>query len=223
MIELECLRLDGSKKPVRLEGFKCFCDGYTGRDREAVDRHIKELADDLGVPPPERVPTCYPMAARLVLVDPRSIEVYGDRTSGEAEPVLFVTGCRARYLGVGSDQTDRELERHSIPLAKNLCPKVLSRQVWDLEEVRAGWDDLLLQSWSDGALYQEARLRTMLAPDELLAAVPNGRLGVEAIVMGGTIPTIGGFRYGRQFECALTDEKAGRELRVTYQIEPLHP
>lgn len=224
MLELTCRPLRSAPETVVLRGFGLFCAGYTGRDQAAVKRHVDELARDLGVPAPATVPTCYPMAERLAIVEPGEIEVYGDRTSGEAEPVLYVLGGRVRYLGVGSDHTDRAVERHGIAEAKNLCPKILSAACWAVEEVLDRWDALELRSWSDGEPYQEARLAEMLPPERLLACVPEERRGVSAVIMGGTVPTLSGeFRFGRRFECSLRDPETARELRISYDIRALQP
>lgn len=203
--------------------FSLFCDGYTGRDQDAVRRHIDELARDLGVAPPGSVPTCYPMAARLAVQDPGAIEVYGSRTSGEIEPVIVVENGRPKYLSLGSDHTDRELEAHSIPKAKNLCPKVIATEAWPIEEATGHWDALELESWSDGELYQKASLELMLPLDSLLAAVPGDRLAEQAVIMGGTIPTLAGFRFGSRFEGALRDPVRGREIRLSYRVSVMEP
>ncbi|MDX1607313.1 MAG: DUF2848 family protein, partial [Candidatus Competibacterales bacterium] len=97
--------------------------GWTGRDRAAVERHIEELAA-LGVPPPSTVPLYYRIAAGLFTTDGR-IQVVGDHSSGEAEPVLLDDGDRL-WLGLGSDHTDRDLETHSVALAKQVCAKPLA-------------------------------------------------------------------------------------------------
>lgn len=224
MLELTCRPLGAAPETVVLRSFTLFCAGYTGRDSEAVKRHVDELAADLGVPAPDHVPTCYPMASRLALADAGEIEVYGAHTSGEAEPVLFVLDGEIRYVGLGSDHTDRALERHGIAEAKNLCPKILAPELWAAAEVLPSWDRLELRAWSDGELYQEATLSTMLAPQSILETVPRDRLGSAAVLMCGTVPTLDGrFRFGSRFECALRDPVSGRELRTGYDVRALSP
>jgi hypothetical protein len=51
------------------------------------------------------------------------------------------------FVGVGSDHTDRALERLSIPAAKQACPKVAGTAVWRLDEVEDHWDRLELRAW----------------------------------------------------------------------------
>ena len=60
--------------------------GWTGRDVVALEHHIEELKA-IGVQPPSKVPLYYRVAASL-LTQSDAIEVVGDDTSGEAEPVL---------------------------------------------------------------------------------------------------------------------------------------
>ena len=61
--------------------------GWTGRDVAALDHHIEELKA-IGVQPPSKVPLYYRVAASL-LTQAVSIQVLGDDTSGEVEPVLM--------------------------------------------------------------------------------------------------------------------------------------
>ena len=101
------------------------------------------------------------------------IEVYGSETSGEVEYVLCIVTEDEVYVGLGSDHTDRHLEEVDIPRAKQICPNLMGRKVWPLEEVESHWDDLLMNASAvkDGkeTLYQEGRLGLLLNPAELMA------------------------------------------------------
>jgi hypothetical protein len=57
--------------------------GWTGRDRAAVDRHIKELAE-LGVKPPARTPIFYRVATSL-LTTSDAVDVNCRDSTGEVE------------------------------------------------------------------------------------------------------------------------------------------
>ena len=81
--------------------------GWTGRDVAALNHHIEELKA-IGVQPPSKVPLYYRVAASL-LTQAEAIQVVGDDTSGEAEPVLVGTADRL-WVTVGADHTDRKLE-----------------------------------------------------------------------------------------------------------------
>ena len=101
--------------------------GWTGRDVAALERHIEELKA-IGVQPPSKVPLYYRLAACL-LTQAESIQVLGDDTSGEVEPVLLGTPDRL-WVTVGADHTDRKVESYGVAVAKQLCPKILARTAW---------------------------------------------------------------------------------------------
>ena len=108
------------------------CAGYTSRDRADAERHIQEL-ENLGIARPKEVPIFFAVASYLATVE-QMVEVQGPFTSGEAE-VALVLGPGGPWVTVASDQTDRFVERHSVPASKQLCPKVLAPTVWPLAEV----------------------------------------------------------------------------------------
>ncbi len=199
-----------------------FAAAYTGRGAEAVQRHVDELAA-AGVPPPARVPFAFPVLPRLLEIDPGTIDVYGAATSGEAEPVIVLLDGEPRYVGVGSDHTDRVLERTSIQLSKQVCPKVLGLDVWKLADVIERWDSLRLTASSDGRPYQNSRLAALLPPGELVNVVPRSQLGPVALLFCGTVPLVGELEFGRRFDVTLVDEAATRSLHVGYDVETLQP
>lgn len=198
--------------------------GYSGRDEEAVQAHIDELAEE-GVAPPESVPTTYELAPETLLVDPDRVSVVGDRTSGEAEVGLVVTG-RETYVVAASDHTDRELETVSVHKSKRIAPNVVSREAWRFSDVREHWDELELRAWNtvDGErrLYQEATLEALLEPETLFAEVRDRYGGplYGTVVLSGTVASVTGeLQPGERFEVALTDPVRDRSLRVGYDVE----
>jgi hypothetical protein len=199
--------------------------GFTGRDQAAVRRHIEELQAH-GVPCPDRTPAFYPKLASLITTA-AEVEVLGLRTSGEGEFVLLV-GRDEVLVAVGSDHTDRELETQTIEKAKLVCPSVLSAEVWDLAEVREGWDDLRLSSHvtvqGTRRLYQEGRLGRLLAPDDLLARVRDRVAGElwGTVIYSGTLELLGGeLSCGERFEVELVDDRRGRTLHCAYRVRPV--
>ena len=88
--------------------------GWTGRDANAIQHHVEELAA-IGVPPPSATPLFYRVSNTLVTQTDR-LQVLGPDTSGEAEPVV-VALADGLWLGVGSDQTDRKAESMSVALS----------------------------------------------------------------------------------------------------------
>ncbi|MBX5492980.1 MAG: DUF2848 family protein [Chloroflexi bacterium] len=191
--------------------------GYTGRDQAAVARHIAELREH-GIPAPERTPALYALAPDRLTTAER-IDVVGRETSGEAEFVLLAVGGEL-YIAVGSDHTDRALERHHVARSKQVCPKPISRAVWRWAEVRDGWDRCQLRSTVDGTPYQEGSVAELLPPDAILALVRE-RVGDAlegSAIFCGTLPLLGGaFRCGAQFTAVLAHPD-GRELRCAYTV-----
>lgn len=219
------LQRNGTREPLRFEVRRIINAGFTGRDRAAVQRHIEELRSH-GVPCPDRTPVLYPKPARLITTA-AELEVLGPATSGEAEFVLLAGPDRV-LVGAGSDHTDRDLEKTTIEKAKLVCPNVLSAEVWDLAEIREGWDDLLLRSYVTAGgkrtLYQEGRLAGMLTPADLLALVRDRMKGDLAgtAIYSGTLALLGGqLICGERFEVELQDERRGRALRCDYRLTPI--
>lgn len=164
--------------------------GYTGRDAAAVEEHIAELARE-GIARPDSFPIVIEVPAAL-LAATDNVEVSGENTSGEVEPVVLFHGGR-RWLTVGSDHTDRDVERRSIPESKRSCPKVIATSL-----LRLGADDdpdsIELASWldGDGAPYQEGTLAYLLPIPEIEKAVlATGYVLQDGDVLFlGTIPVL---------------------------------
>ncbi len=199
--------------------------GFTGRDEDAVERHIAEL-EQLGVPRPSSTPTLYLLPNWLLRTAGPAIEVAGERTSGEAEPVLVVMPDGARYVTVGSDVTDRALEAQSIDLAKLVCPKVVAGRAWPLDAVDGHWDALRLRAQLDevGGPYQDEAVAAILHPQEIVAATAALDLDPSRplVLFLGTVPLLdGGFRFDRSFAATLEDPVRAAALQCSYRVEAL--
>jgi hypothetical protein len=200
--------------------------GYAGRNQDEVRRHIEELALK-GIPGPETTPTLYAVSPAQLSQAP-SIDVLGEETSGEAEFVLLLRDEKRIYVAAGSDHTDRKLEAHSIPMAKQICPNLISRELWLLDDVLAGWDGIMLRGWvtADGkrTLYQEAPLASLMGPKDLLGFVRSKVAdGLDrAVVYSGTISALGGrFIFGERFEVELFNAATNDRLSLGYDIRPM--
>ena len=199
--------------------------GYTGRDQEAVRKHIEELARE-GVDPPPSVPILYPKPP-WGLTQEDAIQVEGRETSGELEFFLLVDED-GLYVGVASDHTDRELERLDIRKSKQACPTILSKNVWNYEEVKETWDQIEIRSWAikDGQknIYQESTLGSILAPEDLIQLVRqqlNDHIGGIAL-FSGTPPLLAGeMIFADRFEAELLDADFNRKITVEYDIHTL--
>ena len=199
--------------------------GYTGRDQEAVRKHIEELARE-GVEPPPSVPILYPKPP-WGLTQKDTIQVEGRKTSGEVEFFMIVDESRI-YVGLASDHTDRELERIDIRKSKQVCPTILSRNLWNYEEVKETWDQIQIRSWAikDGqkSIYQEATLGSILPPEDLIRRVQqqlNDRIGGIAL-FSGTPPLLAGeMIFADRFEAELLDASLNRKITIEYDIHTL--
>lgn len=206
-------------EPVEVTPARLLVAGYTGRDETSLRRHIEELAR-AGVAPPASVPTFYEVdLGMLTFAD--VIAVDGDETSGEAEPVLLRTPS-GWYVSVGSDHTDRGLERESVELSKRRCPKVASSEVLPLERLRPCWDTLRLRGFADGVLHQDAPLADILPIDELLAETRQ-RTGADTeglVLFMGTVPSLDGeHRFATSYACELAAEDGEILLSHSYRLE----
>jgi 4-hydroxyphenylacetate 3-monooxygenase len=192
--------------------------GYTGRDLTAVRHHIEELAA-IGVPEPDTIPAFYQLEANLLSTG-HEIEVDGPATSGEIEPVLIRADGRY-YLTVGSDHTDRKIERSDIHASKAACPKPVAGTAISLGDnpTATSWDDIVARSWVDGDLYQEGTLAQMLPTSEVLATWDQPGSGATTLVLfGGTMPLLDGtFRYGRDWRMRL-EVPGHTPLEFTYSV-----
>jgi len=195
--------------------------GWAARDEAAIRHHIEELAA-IGVPRPSSVPVFYRCAASIVTQTAR-LDVLGPDTSGEVEPVVFAFPD-GLFLGLGSDHTDRKAETVGIALSKQLCGKVVGRDLWPLADVEAHWDQLILRSYAviggERVLYQQGPLEKLRTPADL-AARYGGALTPGTVMFGGTLGAIGGIRPASRFEMELEDPVRGLSLRHAYDVVPL--
>jgi hypothetical protein len=198
--------------------------GWTGSDAAAIQHHIDELAA-LGVPRPSTAPLFYRVAAGNLTQTDR-LQVLGPDSSGEAEPVI-VAMSDGLWLGVGSDHTDRKAESISVALSKQLCGKVIGRNLWRLDDVAARWNDLILRAYATiggrRVLYQEGSLAAIRTPDDLLRRYLGGEgpLIPGTAMFCGTLAAKGGVRPADDFEMIIEDPVRGRTLGHRYRIEPM--
>jgi hypothetical protein len=198
--------------------------GWTGRDVAAPNHHIEELKA-IGGQPPSKVPLYYRVAAQMLTQADR-IQVLGDDTSGEVEPVLVGTADRL-WVTVGADHTDRKLESYGVAVSKQVCPKVIGRTAWRFEEVEPHWDKLVLRSFiTEGGkkvLYQEGPLARIRPPRELVAGWREGdkRLPAGTAMFCGTLPALGAIRSSSRFEMEIEDPVLARKLVHAYDVEAL--
>jgi hypothetical protein len=155
------------------------------------------------------------------------IETIERKTSGEVEFVLLIRG-ETILVGIGSDHTDRRLETVDLIKSKQACPNVLGGTVWEFEEVRGHWDNLVMESWvrlnsaDKWTPYQSASVAAILPPLQVMELVRSRICDSRMdgmLIFSGTIPIQdGNVVYGSGFRCALTDPILKRSLHCTYDI-----
>jgi len=197
--------------------------GWTGRDVAALNHHIEELKA-IGVQPPSKVPLYYRVSASL-LTQADSVQVLGDDSSGEVEPVLVGTPDRL-WVTIGADHTDRKVESYGVAVSKQMCAKVVACHAWRFEDVEPHWDKLILRSFIEEAgarvLYQEGPLARIREPRELIAGwAGSKRLPAGVAMFLGTMPAIGAIRSSPRFEMELEDPVKGVKLTHAYTVQPL--
>lgn len=223
MMRFEVQELNGDVTMVDVDVNEVVIGGWTGRDQEAVQHHIDELAE-IGVSGPSTTPLFYRVSADL-LTQSQFIQTVGDGGSGEVEAVLI--GSSAGILVVaGSDHTDRKAEAYSVALSKQMCAKPISRQAWRLEDVIEGWDEIGMQSAQerDGQTveYQSGMLSACRRPEELVKLyVGEDALPVGTALFLGTIPVIGEIKGGDAFAMRLVDLAHDRSIGHSYRVDVL--
>lgn len=195
--------------------------GWTGRDVMALENHIAEL-QELGVPRPSSIPCFYRVAAEN-LTQNEHLQFVGNTSSGEVEFILIGTDD-GMFIGVGSDHTDREVEKYSVPVSKQMCLKPISKTVWRYDKVNDHFDDLLLRAWTtengEKKLYQEGNVTAMRPPSELIELYLPGKTALPSrtAMYCGTLTAIGGIRSGARFDVELEDPVLGKKITHGYDV-----
>jgi len=213
----------GALTPLTLAIDQAVIAGWTGRDPVARDKHIAEL-EAIGIARPATTPIYYRCSARRITLEDR-IEVSGGDSSGEVEFVLI--GWQGRiFVGCGSDHTDRKVEAYSVTVSKQMCDKPVASVLWELEDVIAHWDKMILRSWAviggERVLYQEGTLDAMLPVKELIERGFGGKdLPDGCAMFGGTFAAKGGIRPADRFEFELEDPVLKRKISHGYDVVPM--
>jgi hypothetical protein len=217
------VRLAG-EKPFAFQPRQLIIAGWTGRDTEGMEQHIREL-ERIGVRRPRTTPMYYRVAASL-LTQSESIEVAGSDSSGEAEVVLLHQED-GLWIAVGSDHTDRQLETIGVTMSKQVCAKPVARQCWHLDDVSEHLDSIVLRSYiitnGERQFYQEGTLQNLRSPQSLLDQFLNcgGEFPVGGAMFCGTVPVRGSFRFSERFAVELVDPVLRRSLTHSYAVKAL--
>jgi len=212
--------INGEVRKHEIEINKVIVVGYGGRNIDKIQEHIDELKE-LGIAPPPSVPMIYPQNIEQLNF---SNECHGSKfSSGEAEYVLFHDGQEWLFT-LGSDHTDREVEKENILKSKLVCDKPLASDFWRLKDLIEDWDTIILRSYvtsnSERLLYQEDTLKALLEVDTLLEKLNKlGEIDLEhTVIYSGTVPTKNGFVFGEKFEYEVEQPKLNRKIKHHYSI-----
>lgn len=156
------------------------------------------------------------------------IFMYDNANSAEVEFVILTDNQGNQYVTVGSDHTDRDLERTAgPPKSKLVAPKVMAPVVWPYEEVKDHWDQIVMRAYvcRDGerVLYQEDTLATLLTPEALLETAKQqtglNDLGGSAL-FGGSIAFLHPESlFGRGWDLELFDPILQRSLKHHFDVD----
>ncbi len=222
-MKLEFSLADDSSATVVADIQSLIIAGWAGRDLDAIEHHIEELAA-LGVPRPSAVPLYYRVTSNQ-LTQSSNVQALGTSSSGEVEVFVF-TVDGTMYVSLASDHTDRKLEAYGVAESKQACVKPVATTAWRFDDVVEYWDELVIRSWieenGDQVLYQEGTLDSLRLPQDLIEGYTNQKTLPEGHGMiCGTVGAIGGIRASNTFVMELHDPRNNRSLRHTYQVETL--
>ncbi len=224
------MRLDGTVAPLEGEPFeqtfsiqRLYNIGSATRDAAAAVAHQQEVADaGVAIAFDIPAPRIYPIAVDA-LTTGGEVQVQGVETSGEVEIVLLMAD--RLYVGVGSDHTDRALEKTSIAWSKQVCANVLAPVLWPFDEIRGDWDRCVLRCAVDGTPYQDVSVSAFLRPDDILSVLKERVPGLperDFLIFCGTYASIGKvLRYGNSWSFELDDPVRGRRIEHTYCVTNL--
>ncbi|MDW8044480.1 MAG: DUF2848 family protein [Nitrososphaerota archaeon] len=218
------VRSKGGLGRLEFEVRRLLLAGYSGRDQESVKKHIEELMK-IGVPVPSKVPTIFSVPPYLLTCDEK-VEVCSEKTSGEVEYVILIDKGKMIYVTVGSDHTDRWLEKVDILSSKWMYRKVIAKEVWIYDEIKDHWDEIIIESYIGEEwkkeLYQRAKLKALLSVEDLMRIFNIREEGV--ILFSGTIPTLSSeIIYSPWFEVSIYDPILERRITTSYRVEVIKP
>ncbi|MGK4596924.1 DUF2848 domain-containing protein [Amycolatopsis sp. w19] len=221
MPELRFTLPDGQE--LRTEVHTLLNAGYAGRSQEDVAAHVAELAE-LGVPAPSVIPALYPVAPYLAS-QTDEVPVQHERTSGEAEWALVITGPEPEdvLLTAACDHTDRALEAHGVAWSKNAGPDVLAAKAWRLVDVQDRLDALTLSAWAGETLIQQGKLAELLPPSYWLDVLrERGLHAPGTVLISGTIPMVHGVdQFADSWRVELGDPATGETIELAYSVRRL--
>ncbi len=217
MLEFSLQEKSGSRK-LAIAPERIYNLGSATREKKSADAHQEEVADiGVKIAFDRPAPRIYPMDTPIVTTADR-IGVLNEQTSGEVEIVLVVSDDL--YIGVGSDHTDRILEKTSILWSKQACANVIAPELWRFSEIEAHWDKCRLTMEYDGKPYQDVAVGVFLSPRRILEILRERLLKMPArdfLVFCGTYATVDKkIHFGSRWSFALHDPVLNRAIEHAY-------
>lgn len=222
--QLTLLLQNGSgAQPQQVAVTQLVVAGWTGRDPAAVEKHMAEL-EAIGIQRPASTPIFYRVAAARLTTN-GTIEASGTTSGGEVEYLLLRHEGRY-WVGLGSDHTDREVEKYGVTVSKQMCDKPIATQFWPYDDLAPHWDKLILRSFvvenGKRTVYQEGPVAAMLDPMDLVSRyTANGAFADHTLMFCGTLAAHGGVRATQQFAFEIEDPVLGRKIEHAYQVTSL--
>lgn len=219
MLEFSVIDESGPRL-LRLAPSRIYNLGSATRDKISAEAHQEEVADiGVKIAFDRPAPRVYPMDPAIVTTADR-VGVLNDQTSGEVEIVLVVTDDL--YVGVGSDHTDRILEKTSILWSKQACANVIAPRLWRFAEIADHWDQCRLTMEYDGRPYQDVAVGVFLQPARILEILKQRLLHMPArdyLVFCGTYATVDKkLHFGTRWSFAMRDAVLGRAIEHAYTV-----
>ena len=219
-LRIEVEHADGKVEARTIALDRMYNFGSATRNPEDAVAHQEEVAKvGVGIAFDIPAPRVYPISPHNVVTD-NEIFIHNDQTSGEVEIVILHDEGEL-LIGVGSDHTDRLLERTSIVWSKQAYPNVLAPRLWPLADLRDHWDDLVLRSWVDDKPYQDVGVKTFMHPDDMLAKlaerIPD--LPARYMLYSGTYVSVDkSLGFGKEWRFELADPTLRRTISHTYRL-----
>jgi hypothetical protein len=211
-LELEVRRLIHGGRTARVRNVRLL----DNRDHEASGR-------DVG--PPAAVAFLVPTFNATTT---SKIAMYDRDNYSEAEVAILTDDEGTRYVTVGSDHIDRDLELGGGSAKSRLAaPKVMAPTAWLYDEVKSHWDDLVIRShvYRDGQpeLCQEGTIGFLL-PADAIFAVATRQIGLNdfrgSVLFCGTVPYVQGEApFGEAWDLELLDPVMDRRLQHHFEVE----
>lgn len=191
-LPLEIVSMDSDKKrTVEFEPRTIVCAGfagpqqYLGGDQKATARTAPGSSGSAGLQ--------YVLVSPYLLTNENKIIVQGKHTSGEVEYVALKFEDEI-YITVGSDHCDRQAERYSMSKSKQLCMKVMARQMILHRELRPYWEEIKLASsvasYHRAVAYQSASVADLMRLGSLIRRCPMNLDFNGAVLFSGAPPII---------------------------------